>query len=656
MPNRLESTIDRTSSFDELPMPFLKKIRLSIFKIASGLTSSFASAPRRQEKESFLSGVTSTKTAFLSTVLFLVPLATGLTSGCAEGDATGTTSTNAKNTADDKPKILKRPPHPNMANAAWGEHVLEELAEKANESLTEKGHQAALLLAKKQFHDVNAGAEVIMRDAAVAAWRTAMNDQERSAAAAVVALSLVMDPNLDGYADRLTDAHGIGVYAGSLPNPRLDAQATRGLVAIATGRVTTGKKVIKEVTSAAGQQKLGAYTHLLLAQAVYLASDRSDVLFDQIDYALKKHPDSARARMLRFRGLLSAGATDPIVAEKKNPALSPRESALVGRALCLSGDEAGIPVLESVLEKVPDGERGEVLFWLGMAFLQDPLRAKEAVAVVEKLRVQKGYRGEALLLNASIALQSADYLAARKNADILTKRPGVSKDIGTAAAWLLVDACAALGDEECVKNSGRNAVLIDGNRARLAHAWAALNLIGGKKKLSNGRPLKVKPHQQQAHLFSPFDEKLAALVRLPVVEGGQKAAADLRAVRSFIAQGAYKPAKAQLATPALAINQACGPCRALIAIAEPDLKKSNNLALKALQNSKRAPIAEADSIALIDILQRASVPKSREELKRIAKKHASKRVRAAAVDALEGKRPSAPSAPGHVHVPGGHDD
>jgi len=575
--------------------------------------------------------------------------------GC--GDETTTTTTPPPKA--DGPKELKRPPHPNMATPAWGEKALEQLADKAPEDLTEKGHQGALDAALAQLHAIDADSEVLMRNAAVAAWRTAMDDASKGVSSALAAAAMVLEPTLDGYQERLTDAHGIAAYAGTLPSTTVVGQAARGVVAVATGRIETGRKLLDRIADNAEQDKIDAETHLLLAQGYFLLGERSDVFFEQLAHAQKKRPDSPRARLLRVRALGEMGVLDDIKTLQALDKRTPREDALLGRLLTLHGDvDAGKKLLRAAQDKVPEAERGELLFWLGMALKDDPIEGKQATAIVDKLNVMQGYRGEALLLNAHLAMQKGDYANAQKSADMLTKRPGVTKAIGTEAAWLLVDACAALGDVKCVKEKGRTAVFLDGNRARLAHAWAALSLVGKVKKLPSGGRLNPKPHQLQAHMLSPFDPDLARLVGKPVVDGGAKAAARLRAARALLAAGARAEAKRVLSTPQLAFNQACGACRALLAIAEPQQREAAELALKALHNGRQAPIAEADAMALVEVLLRSGMPKARDELKRMAKKHPSKRVRRAAVDALSGASADPhgmPKTPGMGMPGGGHD-
>src|SRR5688572_25461558 len=104
-------------------------------------------------------------------------------------------------------RVDQRPPHPNMATAAYGQRVLEERIQSAVAS-TGTNKEALDVL-----HDVQPGSEQRAAELAAAGYRAAKTDAERAAAITLIAVALVLDPVVEGYKERLTDAYGLCAYA-----------------------------------------------------------------------------------------------------------------------------------------------------------------------------------------------------------------------------------------------------------------------------------------------------------------------------------------------------------------------------------------------------------------------------------------------------------
>src|SRR5690606_28471237 len=147
------------------------------------------------------------------------------------------------------------PPFPNMATAAWGAEVIEGLAPEPPRAVSPEDALALL-------HSLAPGSERRLVALGAALPRSGEGQDDRSLGAALAAAGLVLDPRVEGYKARLVDAHGLMAYAGTFSESVAPAQAARAFVAVATGRVYDGEKLIGVMSAGA---RPDADTALLLA-------------------------------------------------------------------------------------------------------------------------------------------------------------------------------------------------------------------------------------------------------------------------------------------------------------------------------------------------------------------------------------------------------
>jgi hypothetical protein len=209
---------------------------------------------------------------------------------------------------------------------------------------------------------------------------------------------------------------------------------------------------------------------------------------------------------------------------------------------------------------------------------------------------------------------------------------------------MLTDACAGLGDVECVLKAGARAVSIDGDHGRFHTARAAAALVGKAE-------VDVDEALREAHRASPFDEKLAAKVGEAVVPGGPAAAARVRAARRALLRHAPKLVDEALAPVAKAPS--CRVCRALDAEAAAGVDQAQKAA-QAL-GGEGPPLALADLLVVIDALGAAPDAQARKALDAIRDERepvvrAVARARADHKDPDDRRRRDAGEG-GHDHAP-----
>lgn len=550
----------------------------------------------------------------------------------------------------------KRPPFPNMATATWGTRVIEERAAKADPELVGRGYKAALEAALHELHSLEDGSEARAVSAAVAAWRAAQADPERATAAALAAAALTLDPSPEGYKERLTDAHGLAAYAGTLEPGTVLSQAARAFVAIAAGRVYEGQKLVSVLSGGPG---LDVDAQLFLGLSRFYLAERSDAALAPWFAVLKDKPESGRARAVLAEMFLDLGMSGRVLEVLALPGApkSPFLDALKGRALVLEGQhDEGVKLLKEAEGKLAEARRGQALYWLGRSLTRgDTL--DEATAVLATLSSRPGYEHEVALLDALLAQLRGDFARAKQRAQSVCRTRGAPLHLALECQWATVDACAGLGDQACVENWARRALGADGDKARLEQARAALALVGKAEGVDAEVALR------RAHLLSPFDEQLGARVQVEAVPGGARVAAAVRAARRAQLFDA-KDAASEALKPVVEKNRACRVCRALFALSARDVDEGARRAVRALDGAG-PPLDEDDLVALIDLLGGSPIDEGKRVLAELAKdarpavKAAVARARADLKDPEGRKRRKEdahghgdePAAPGTVPVP-----
>src|SRR5688500_10828864 len=173
--------------------------------------------------------------------------------------------------------------------------------------------------------------------------------------------------------------------------------------------------------------------------------------------------------------------------------------AVRGRALVLDGKlDDGIALLKASESKLDEGRRGDALYWLGRSLTQKEDAQKEVETIVATLAARPGFVKESKVLEALLAQRAGNYPKARTMLEPLARGPeGLPLDIGIA--WLLVDACAGMGEAHCVDEVGGRALARDGDAGRLQVARAATTLVGKTAGVD------VESAFREAHRLTPFD-------------------------------------------------------------------------------------------------------------------------------------------------------
>lgn len=508
---------------------------------------------------------------------------------------------------------LKRPPFPNLATAAYGQRVLEERLGSVPPGAT--GSLAEVLGA---LHDVAPGTEGRAVEYALAAARGAKTEAERATALALGAAAMVLDPVVDGYQERLTDAFGLAAYAATLDQSDARAQAARALVGGAGGAVAQARSLIKSIGEDALGPAVTPDTRLLLALARRVVGERGDLLVADLRAVLKANPQSLRARALLAEQLLELGLFDEALEAAGKPPAAPWLAAIAARARVLGGDvDGGIAALRDAEGKLDEGRRGDALYWLARSLTRKPDGAAEARTVeiqgiASALSPRPGFAKESKVVEALLAQLAGDYGKARTLLEPLVQgAPRLPVDVD--ALWLLVDACAGQGELPCVEQAGALVLGVDGDEGRLQVARAAAVLVG---KAEGAPPEAVINAFREAHRLTPFDDQLAAKVGEPVVAGGTGAAARVRAARRALARGGASALVDEALAPVK--DPACRTCRALSAAATTDGQEGARRALKALDGAGPA-LAESDLLHVIDALGGFPLEGARQALQQLDK-------------------------------------
>lgn len=587
----------------------------------------------------------------------------------------------------------KRPPFPNMATAAWGSSVMEDMAARANK---DGARSKQLDVSLQALHSLDAGAGDLLTSSAASVFANAESDGDRALGAALAAVGLVLEPSSEGYKERLTDAHGIAAFAGTLEGGTAVAQAARAFIAISAGRVFEGEKLVDVMSTTS---RIDPDSALLLALARYTLGQRNDKVIEQARRALDDKPESARARALLARTYLDLGLpSDALrVLDEGKAALGDKLSApplvaLRGRAQLAAGDiEAGTSTLEGVMPSLSATERGEAQYWLARALVSQG-NVPAAATLTTQLSSQQGFSVEAALLGALLDDARGDTAKAKEKVLKVCMARGLYFTVALECLWSTTEVCARSGDAACVAQWGKKAVGSDDDFARLEHARATLaasGTVSGDDTIAADAPSEdpagerevtsdgaasdnaarddaalspdVRQHLTEAHLLSPFDEALAKRLALDVAGGGEAAARLVRGARRALAFDAKKTAEATLTR--LAKEQpTCRVCRALLARVPTDADEAGVRAAAAL-SGKGPALAERDLMGLIDVLGGSSSDVAKAALDQLAsdpRPSVKDAVRTAKKDqqnpearaARKAEQAEKPPTPGSAPVPG----
>jgi hypothetical protein len=494
----------------------------------------------------------------------------------------------------------KRPPYPNMATAAWGQEVLEERLRAVPAAEAAPPKTTDILDA---LHELAPGSELRAQELAVRAFRGAKTDAERGTAAALLAAALVLEPTAQGYKDRVTDAFGIGAYAGTLDASDAVGQGARALVNASAGSLAQAERLVDVV---ANTPRVTAEARLFLALTRRVTgSSPLDVVIADLKQTLEARPKSLRARTSLAEILLDLGFSEDVIFAVDAPdtkdtagVRAPWLVALHGRALVLQGEvPAGIELLRDAESKLEEGRRGDALYWLGRSLTQTEAWATEVPPIAAQLQQREGFMKEARTLEALVALLGGD---PKKAADIA--RPlamGQARmPVDIDAGWIAVDACAGAHDEDCVEELGRKVVTLDGDLARLFRARATAHA-----KPEAGPDEKSLALNTQAERLSPFADDPVATRRL-------------KAARKAVVRGAPSLARAALAPHA----KKCRVCAAVLTHAQGGKDGAEAaLAALAIPEGISPPLADADLVGVIDALGGHADDRTRAALEALAK-------------------------------------
>lgn len=486
-----------------------------------------------------------------------------------------------------------RPPQPMMASAAWGEQVALTLGKDITAGTTPPKDLVAS--AMTMLLSLQPGAEQQARTKLLQAWKGAADNETRGLALALTALSLVFDPTVEGYVERLTDAYGLAQYSGTVDSSAAEGQCARAIVGAAGGATRQSRDLIDLVARMA---RLPEGTKPWLALARGSANDRSQAFFDEAAAGLLVRPDAWRLRAMLGDRLTDLGFTDDAIAAISgySPAEAPAAVTLVkARAQVLGGQAAAaVPVLQglvSSLAGVDEARRSEAIYWLAEAQLvtNDSAAAKATAA---QLEVRPGWQREAALVASSLALRDGRLEEAQRLlAPLSAGTPMSTVPVERRISRLMLDICAELKDSACVERATRRLAIIDVDVDGADAARVRAERADGIAALSGADIWKQ------------------------VVEPSSSTAGVARARRA-IASGA--PGLARRELDGLVKQPALRVARALRAIAQEKPAEQAALAMKALAGAG-PPLGETDTLAIIDVLGAAPAPGSVDVLKGLEK-------------------------------------
>ncbi len=432
-----------------------------------------------------------------------------------------------------------------MASPAWGERVALELGKDvvapAGVTPTELVQQA-----QQRLLSLEPGSERQAIPLLLQAWKGATDNQTRGLALALVAVAMVWDPTVEGYVERLTDAYGLGLYAGTVDTTATIGQAARSIVLGAGGGVRQARDLIDLLATMARQPE-DLPPWLALARAS--ANDRRQGFFDEAERGLKSQPTAWRLRATLADRFNDLGLTERAIATIVDDGAPAAARLVKARALVQDGRaKDALPVLSELstsLAGVDEPRRSEALYWLAEAQLAtgDVAAARTSATGLE---TRPGWRREAGLLAASFALKDGRLDDAKGLLlPLVSGTPTSTVQVERRIGRLALDVAAELKDAAAVDRAERFLQVVDVDvdgivaaRARLTREatvaaktgpelWAGVaamepaprDLLAARRAIASQAPGLVGPLVER--LAKVPTARAARALRVGLVEGAQ---------------------------------------------------------------------------------------------------------------------------------------
>ncbi|MEW5849099.1 MAG: hypothetical protein AB2A00_09800 [Myxococcota bacterium] len=430
------------------------------------------------------------------------------------------------------PGPLQRPPHPTMATAEYGQAALKSLAAASPVNLPSGAAVPAGYVKLGQATD---NCEPEARDLFAASFRVAENDVTKVEAGGGVMLSLVLDPDPNGYNERLTDAYGMALTLGAAKQGGRRVEMARGVVLAAAARRGEALGAIDRTMKDAPKD-----AWLLLLQGITLGmlGERGDAL-TALDAAAALADAPVRVFYERGRLRLSVGDHAGAMADG-HKATQMMETCTRCKVLTAQARALG-----------PDPQQGltdiSLLVTSGLApwLAADALltaavvearlgHADAAATVAEKLRGLKGFSSEAAVASGLAAAAAGDHAQA-----LLALDSGVkglpSGRMRTLALMALARSALATGAQGRALEALRAAEKDTGMDADAAELMAQTLTAMGQKEAALDENLR-------AHALDPHSAPRAAAAGRKARSGGD--AARDRTQRIWRLLGAKAPNQA----------------------------------------------------------------------------------------------------------------
>ena len=377
-----------------------------------------------------------------------------------------------------------------MASAAWGEQVALTLGKDV--VVGDGAARALLTEALTALTTLEPGSERRARDLALRSWKKAADDVGRGSALAIVALSLVVDPAVEGYTERLIDASGLAIYAGTVDSSDPVAQCARAVIAAAGGSARQARELVDLVQEGLAMSKANNDdVRGWLAIARDSVRDRSDAFYVDAKRGLAARPENIRLQALYADHLLDLGFADEALQElgtSDAPSLVVlRARAELERGAATRAVELLQP-LATRLIGVDEPRRAEALFWLGKAQLavEPGADLTAAKATITALEPRPGWAKETRLLNAIVArLEGRAADAQQALMPLALGTPTSTLVIERHIVAELLPLCAASKDAACVEKAGRRASMLDVDPQLVVNAKASLLPADESKALAD---------------------------------------------------------------------------------------------------------------------------------------------------------------------------
>ncbi len=401
-----------------------------------------------------------------------------------------------------------------MASAAYGERVAVGLGAAVDVAAETRAPRALIDASLVALLSLEPGSDAQAKDLALRAWKKAPDDATRSLALALTATAMVYDPAVDGYTERLTDAAGLAVYAGTVDSGDPVAQALRGVVAAAAGQVRQARTLIEFVE---GQPMRTDDTKMALTLARDAVRIRNDAFFVDAAAALTARPDAHRLRALLAERYLDLGLDGPCLATLAKKTQPAPLGLLAARALLERRDakSAGLQfaALVDALAGVDEPRRAEAVFGLAAARVDDVLRSDADVAAIKEaaaaLAARPGWKKESAYLDAMHGLLTNKDAAAAQAAlaPLAQGTASTSLEAERRITRALLDVCAQTRDTACLERAARRLDTLDVDPAAAAKAFAAAANADATNPDAAARAAR------RALALAPADESVAQQLR-----------------------------------------------------------------------------------------------------------------------------------------------